>query len=100
MARSARIRGPGLNLHPAQYENPDAASLLAAIAAASPASAEPCSTVASRYIAETLRLAAEERPVNVLLQTRTAGVKISDHLKSRYPDELTIILQHQFKQFE
>ena len=43
--------------------------LLAAIAAASPAFAEPCSTVASRYtIAETLRLATEERPVNVLFR--------------------------------
>ena len=73
--------------------------LLAAIAAASPASAEPCSTVASRdTIAETLRLAAEQRPVNVLLQTSAEGVKIPDHLKSKYPDEMTIILQYQFKQ--
>ena len=73
--------------------------LLAAIAAASPASAEPCSTVASRdTIAETLRLAAEQRPVNVLLQTSAEGVKIPDHLKSKYPDEMSIILQYQFKQ--
>ena len=73
--------------------------LLATIAAASPASAEPCSTVASRYtIAETLRLAAEERPVNILFQTTVAGVKIPDGLKSKFPDEMTIILQHQFKQ--
>jgi len=73
--------------------------LLATIAATSPASAEPCSTVASRYtIAETLRLAAEQRPVNVLLQTSAEGVKIPDHLKSKYPDEMSIILQYQFKQ--
>lgn len=73
--------------------------LLAAIAATSPAAAEPCSTVASRYtIAATLRLAADERPVNVLFQTNAEGVKISDGLKSRYPDEMSIILQYQFKQ--
>jgi len=73
--------------------------LLAAIVAASPAVAEPCSTVASRYtIARTLRLAAEERPVNVQFQTSAGGVKLSDGLKSKYPDEMTIILQHQFKQ--
>ena len=73
--------------------------LLAAIAAASPAVAEPCSTVASRYtIARTLRLAAEERPVNVHFQTSAEGVKIPDGLKSKYPDAMTIILQHQFKQ--
>jgi hypothetical protein len=59
--------------------------LLAAIATASPAVAEPCSTVASRYtIARTLRLAAEERPVNVHFQTSAEGVKIPDGLKSKY----------------
>ena len=74
-------------------------SLLAAIAAASPASAEPCSTVASRNtIAETLRRAAEDRPVNVTFQTRAEGVKISDNLKSKYSDAMTIILQNEFKQ--
>jgi hypothetical protein len=74
-------------------------SLLAAIAAASPASAEPCSTVASRNtIAETLRRAAEDRPVNVTFQTRAEGVKISEKLKSKYSDAMTIILQNEFKQ--
>jgi len=74
-------------------------SLLAAIAAASPASAEPCSTVASRNtIAETLRRAAEDRPVNVTFQTRAEGVKISENLKSKYSDAMTIILQNEFKQ--
>jgi hypothetical protein len=73
--------------------------LLAAIAAASPASAEPCSTVASRNtIAETLRRAAEDRPVNVTFQTRAEGVKISEKLKSKYSDAMTIILQNEFKQ--
>jgi uncharacterized protein len=75
-------------------------SLLAAIAAASPAAAaESCSTVASRNtIAETLRRAAESRPVNVTFQTRAEGVKISDNLKSKYSDAMTIILQNEFKQ--
>ena len=74
-------------------------SLLAAIAAASPAAAEPCSTVASRNtIAETLRRAAEERPVNLTFQTRAEGVKISEKLKSKYSDAMTIILQNEFKQ--
>ena len=73
--------------------------LLAAIAAASPASAEPCSTVASRNtIAETLRLATENRPINVTFQTRAEGVKISENLKSKYSDAMTIILQNEFKQ--
>ena len=75
-------------------------SLLAAIAAASPAAAaELCSTVASRNtIAETLRRAAENRPVNVTFQTRAEGVKISENLKSKYSDAMTIILQNEFKQ--
>ena len=75
-------------------------SLLAAIAAASPAAAaEPCSTVASRNtIAETLRLATENRPINVTFQTRAEGVKISEKLKSKYSDAMTIILQNEFKQ--
>ena len=74
-------------------------SLLAAIAAASPATAEPCSSVASRStIAETLRRVAEDRPVNLTFQTRAEGVKMSDNLKSKYPDAMTIILQNEFRQ--
>ena len=74
-------------------------SLLAAIAAASPAAAEPCSTVASRNtIAETLLRVAEDRPVNLTFQTRAEGVRISENLKSKYSDAMTIILQNEFKQ--
>ena len=74
-------------------------SLLAAIAAASPAAAEPCSTAASRNtIAETLRRVAENRPVNLTFQTRAEGVKISDNLKLKYPDAMSIILQNEFRQ--
>ena len=49
-------------------------------------------------IAETLRRAAEDRPVNVTFQTRAEGVKISEKLKSKYSDAMTIILQNEFKQ--
>jgi hypothetical protein len=74
-------------------------SLLAAIAAASPATAEPCSSVASRStIAETLRRVAEDRPVNLTFQTRAEGVKMSDNLKSKYPDAMTVMLQNEFRQ--
>ena len=74
-------------------------SLVAAIAAAQPAAAEPCSTVASRNtIAETLRHVAENRPVNLTFQTRAEGVKMSDNLKSKYPDAMTVMLQNEFRQ--
>jgi hypothetical protein len=74
---------------------------LLAIAAASPAFAEPCSTVASRFtIAETLRLASEERPITVAFQTRASGVRIAEHLKEKYPDDMVIILQYQFEQLK
>ena len=73
-------------------------SLLAAIAAA-PAAAEPCTTAASRNtITETLRRAAEDRPVNLTFQTRAEGVKMSDNLKSKYPDAMTVMLQNEFRQ--
>ena len=72
---------------------------LLAIAAASPAFAEPCTTAASRLmIAKTLRLAAEERPMNVTFQTRAEGVKIPENLKAKYSDDMTIILQNDFAQ--
>ena len=71
--------------------------LLIITSAASPAMAEPCGTVASRYtIAETLRLAAEERPVNVTFDTGAEGIKLPDYLKAKFPDEMTIILQYEF----
>jgi hypothetical protein len=72
--------------------------LLAIISAASPAIAEPCSTIASRYtIAETLRLAAKDRPVNVVFDTNADGVKLPDRLKTQFPGEMTVILQYQFE---
>lgn len=75
--------------------------LFAITSAASPAMAEPCSTVASRYtIAETLRLAAEERPVNVTFDTGAEGIKLPDYLKAKFPDEMTIILQYEFERLD
>ena len=72
--------------------------LLAIAITASSAAAEPCSTIASRYsIAETLRLAAEARPVNVVFDTTVEGVTLPDHLKAQFPGEMTVILQYQFK---
>jgi hypothetical protein len=32
----------------------------------------------------------------ISFHTRADGVKISDRLREKYPDELTIVLQHQF----
>jgi hypothetical protein len=73
--------------------------LLAIGAIASPAKAETCNTVDARYtVARTLRLAAEQRPVNVLFRTTAEGVKLPAYLRTKYPDEMAIILQYEFKQ--
>ncbi|HEX2634067.1 MAG TPA: ClpXP protease specificity-enhancing factor SspB [Bradyrhizobium sp.] len=73
--------------------------LLAIFASASPAVAEPCSRPTARArIAETLPLASEQRPVNITFRTHAEGVKLSVGLKSKYPDDMTIILQHDFEQ--
>src|SRR5437899_9723051 len=73
--------------------------LLAILIPASPALAEPCSKPAARAkIAETLPLASEQRPVNITFRAHADGVKLSVGLKSKYPDDMTIILQHDFEQ--
>jgi hypothetical protein len=73
--------------------------LLAILIPASPAFAEPCSKPSARSkIAETLPLASEQRPVNITFRTHADGVKLSLGLKSKYPDDMTIILQHDFEQ--
>jgi hypothetical protein len=67
--------------------------------AASPAFAEPCSKPTARSrIAETLKLASDQRPVNITFRTHADGVKLSIGLKSKYPDDMTIILQNEFEQ--
>ena len=74
--------------------------LLAAILVPlTPAFAESCTKPASRSrIAETLKLASEQRPVNITFRTHADGVKLSMGLKSKYPDDMTIILQQDFEQ--
>ena len=60
---------------------------------------EPCSKPAARTrIAETLRLASAQRPINITFRTHADGVKLSIGLKSKYPDDMTIILQNDFEQ--
>jgi len=66
---------------------------------ATTAFAESCNKPALRArIAETLKLASEQRPVNVTFRTHADGVKLSQGLKSKYPDDMTIILQQDFEQ--
>lgn len=36
----------------------------------------------------------------VTFRTRTQGVQIADWLKDKFPDEMTIVVQHQFWEFE
>jgi uncharacterized protein len=71
--------------------------LLAAILWASPAAAEACGGLPVRAeLASTLRLAAEERPVHVSFASRAEGVVMPGWLAAQYPEEMTIVLQHQF----
>jgi hypothetical protein len=71
--------------------------LLAMTPAANAAEVGPCNTPATRIeMAATLRLAAEEHPVHVTFLTKAEGVKLPAHLLSKYPDEMTIILQYEF----
>ena len=83
-------------------DGPQAAMLLLLLAIlihASPAFAEPCSRPTARSkIAETLKLASDKRPVNLTFRTHADGVKLSPSLKSKYPDDMTIILQNEFEQ--
>ncbi len=37
-----------------------------------------------------------EHPVYIAFDTHGPGVSVSDRLKQQYPDEMTIVLQHQF----
>ena len=73
--------------------------LLTVLVTATPAFAESCTKPALRSrIAETLKLASEQRPVNITFRTHADGVKLSQSLKSKYPDDMTIILQQDFEQ--
>jgi hypothetical protein len=73
--------------------------LLATTSAAFAADIGPCNTKATRFeIAATLRLASEDRPVNINFRTRAEGVKVPSYLAAKYPDEMSIVLQYEFKQ--
>ena len=73
--------------------------LLAMMSAATAAEVGPCSTpMAKLKMAATLRLASEDRPVNVNFRTQAEGVKIPPYLTKQYPDDMSIILQYQFAQ--
>ena len=71
--------------------------LLATISAASAGEIGPCNAPTTRVeMAATLRRAAEDHPVSVNFLTRAEGVKLPAHLLSKYPDDITIILQFEF----
>jgi hypothetical protein len=36
----------------------------------------------------------------ITFKTRLPGVQMADHLKDRFPDEMTIVIQHQYWDFE
>lgn len=36
----------------------------------------------------------------ITFRTRTPGVQMADHLKDRFPDEMTVVIQHQYWDFE
>ncbi|MHC2461296.1 hypothetical protein ACVIHD_000308 [Bradyrhizobium embrapense] len=75
------------------------AGVLLLVVASLPARAgiEPCNTAQMRIEMTTLlRHAAEDRPVNITFATRADGVKLPAALIEQYPEEITIILQHEF----
>ena len=75
------------------------AGVLLLVVASLPARAgvEPCNTAQKRVeMIALLRHAAEDRPVNITFATRTDGVKLPAGVIEQYPEEITIILQHEF----
>ncbi len=73
--------------------------LLATIPAATAAEVGPCGTPLARLeMAGTLRLASEDRPVNINFRTKAEGVKVPPYLAQQHPDEMSIVLQYQFGQ--
>ena len=61
------------------------------------AGVEPCNTAQKRTeMTALLRRAAEDRPVNITFATRADGVKLPAAVVEKYPEEITIILQHEF----
>ncbi|WP_370691749.1 ClpXP protease specificity-enhancing factor SspB [Bradyrhizobium sp.] len=73
-------------------------SLLALMLLSSAAAAEPCGFVPERQVmAHEIRQAGERRPVHITFQTGAEGVKLPAHLKAQYPEEMTVVLQHEFQ---
>ncbi|SEC53984.1 Stringent starvation protein B [Bradyrhizobium erythrophlei] len=75
------------------------AGVLLLVVASLPARAgvEPCNTAQKRIeMTALLRHAAEDRPVNITFATRADGVKLPAAVIEQYPEEITIILQHEF----
>ncbi|MGN1286179.1 MAG: ClpXP protease specificity-enhancing factor SspB [Bradyrhizobium sp.] len=75
------------------------AGVLLLVAASFPARAgvEPCNTAQKRIeMTALLRRAAEDRPVNITFATRADGVKLPAAVIEQYPEDITIILQHEF----
>ena len=73
--------------------------LLAMTSVVSAADIGPCNTPATRVeMAATLRLASEDRPVNLTLRTKAEGVKVPRYLAAQHPDEISLVLQYQFAQ--
>ncbi|WP_461332771.1 ClpXP protease specificity-enhancing factor SspB [Bradyrhizobium embrapense] len=72
--------------------------LLLLVVASSPAhpGVEPCNTAQKRIEMTALLHAAENRPVNITFATRADDVKLPAALIEQYPEEITIILQHEF----
>ena len=74
--------------------------IVAAIALASPAAADPvsCDSAEARDVMiNTLRQAGDDHPVDVTFRTRAEGVELPAYLLAQYPDEMDIILQYQFE---
>lgn len=73
------------------------ALLLLATSLPARAGIEPCNTAQKRIeMTALLRRAAEDRPVNITFATRADGVKLPAAVVEKYPEEITIILQHEF----
>lgn len=71
--------------------------LLAVASLPARAGVEPCNTAQKRIeMTALLRHAAEDRPVNITFATRADGVKLPAAVIEQYPEEITIILQHEF----
>ena len=71
--------------------------LLAAILWASPSAAAACGDHPARTdLAATLRLATEAHPVHVAFDVRAAGVRLPGWLAAQHPEDMTVVLQHEF----